>query len=364
MCRFYRVVLGVLVSIGLILGLGVRVEAASLPKPKYPQTDPAKGTAPEYIEKAIAKAFEIVNQSPYTWGGGHGNEAQYNRVPPLLDCSSFVHWAYNRGAGLSLVSGVNSAGTNTKSLIANMDVRYGVEIKDLKRGDLIFFDPDGGKNNHVGLYLGEGMFINDENKYGVAVDSLTEGYWNKWYNKTAITVKEGGKGVKKGKAEPLKNGNVTGTTEDTTKSTTSSDKGSSKSYFNPFKSRTFAVNNVGVVGADEQMPADVSFSVSGWVKDFYKVMLWAATIISVAFFVYTTISVVWYFVMLSNSSVRGMDTFEKLTGLDSDKSIRTKLNVIGRWGASFLIITLFLTGLYVPIMGAMYRVVDGTGIFG
>ena len=34
MCRFYRVVLGVLVAIGLILGLGVRAEAASLLKPK------------------------------------------------------------------------------------------------------------------------------------------------------------------------------------------------------------------------------------------------------------------------------------------------------------------------------------------
>lgn len=48
----------------------------------------------------------------------------------------------------------------------------------MKRGDLVFFDTYK-TNGHVGIYLGNGTFLNDNTSHGVSVDSMSNRYWKK-----------------------------------------------------------------------------------------------------------------------------------------------------------------------------------------
>lgn len=118
------------------------------------------------VEVAIQVGSSIVGRSPYKWGGGRTNRDIQNR---LFDCSSFVRWAY-ASAGVNLGS---ITGTNTDSL-----VRRGraVSASQMKRGDLIFFNTYK-TNGHVGIYLGNGKFLNDNTSHGVSIDSLSNRYW-------------------------------------------------------------------------------------------------------------------------------------------------------------------------------------------
>ena len=55
-----------------------------------------------------------------------------------------------------------------------------MKLAELKRGDLLFFDQEGKKHSHVGIYLGERRFVHapSSGKY-VRNDSLDSPYWKK-----------------------------------------------------------------------------------------------------------------------------------------------------------------------------------------
>jgi cell wall-associated NlpC family hydrolase len=48
----------------------------------------------------------------------------------------------------------------------------------LRRGDLVFFDQEGKKKSHVGIYLGEGRFVHAPSSgKQVRIDRLDSRYW-------------------------------------------------------------------------------------------------------------------------------------------------------------------------------------------
>ena len=49
----------------------------------------------------------------------------------------------------------------------------------LQTGDLVFFDTSG-SYTHVGIYIGNGEFINAD-VYGIRIDSLYSSYWSATY---------------------------------------------------------------------------------------------------------------------------------------------------------------------------------------
>ncbi|MBO0993420.1 coiled-coil domain-containing protein [Bacillus sp. SD088] len=114
------------------------------------------------IETAISVGSSIVGNSPYKWGGGRTTADIQNRV---FDCSAFVHWAY-ASAGVNL-------GWSTDQLVNN---GRAVSASEMKRGDLVFFDTYK-TNGHVGIYLGNGTFLNDNTSHGVSIDSMSNTYW-------------------------------------------------------------------------------------------------------------------------------------------------------------------------------------------
>ncbi|MBC1920309.1 C40 family peptidase [Listeria booriae] len=131
------------------------------------------------VEKAISTGSTIVGKSPYVWGGGR-SQSDINRH--RFDCSSFVRWCYAT-AGVEL--GPLSS-TTTDTLVKK---GKSISAKDMKRGDLVFFDTYK-VNGHVGIYLGDGNFINDNSSHGVWIDSMDNVYWKSTFKGVVRRVTE------------------------------------------------------------------------------------------------------------------------------------------------------------------------------
>ncbi|MFR5591693.1 MAG: NlpC/P60 family protein [Clostridium perfringens] len=125
----------------------------------------------ETIEKAIEAGMKWVGKSPYVWGGGR-NQADVDAG--RFDCSSLVHYCYSN-AGIQL--GDRSSVT-TWSLL---ELGRAVPPSEMKRGDLLFFDT-AGRNGHVGIWLGDGKFLNDSSSKGVSIGDLNSPYWSSNFN--------------------------------------------------------------------------------------------------------------------------------------------------------------------------------------
>ena len=125
----------------------------------------------DVIETAIAAGMKWVGKSPYVWGGGRN---QSDVDAGRFDCSSLVHCCY-ASAGIQL--GPRESVT-TWSLI---NMGRTIPASEMKRGDLIFFDT-AGVNGHVGIYLGDGTFLNDSSTQGVSIGDLNSAYWSKYFN--------------------------------------------------------------------------------------------------------------------------------------------------------------------------------------
>ena len=90
--------------------------------------------------------------------------------PSGFDCSGFTSYVYGK-MGVSLdhsAAGQYSSGNKVGS-------------SNLQSGDLVFFRTGGGGISHVGIYIGNGQFINAQNhRVGVTIASLS-GYWANTY---------------------------------------------------------------------------------------------------------------------------------------------------------------------------------------
>ncbi|MDQ0149629.1 NlpC/P60 family protein [Eubacterium multiforme] len=123
------------------------------------------------IENAIKAGEKWVGKSPYVWGGGR-TESDVKKG--RFDCSSFVYYCYSQ-AGIKLG---DMSGVTTWSLLKQ---GKSVNKKDMKRGDIIFFDTVG-NDTHVGLYLGYGKFMHDSSSKGVTISDLNSAYYKSVFN--------------------------------------------------------------------------------------------------------------------------------------------------------------------------------------
>lgn len=114
---------------------------------------------------------------PYTWGG---------RSSFGYDCSGFVQMLY-RQMGVFLPRDSKDQ--------ARWEGFKAIAIEDMTPGDLVFFGYDENRIRHVGMYLGEGKFINStigENAPYIHISRLSDPDWNgsgKWTYSTARTLK-------------------------------------------------------------------------------------------------------------------------------------------------------------------------------
>lgn len=116
------------------------------------------------VKRMLDRANQLVG-TPYVFGG--------TSVRGGFDCSGFVVYLFRHSADIHLPR-------TTRSL---MDVGSALERQNLRPGDLVFFNRNGGgRVQHVGLYLGSGRFIHSPRKgKAIRVDSLSNKYWDNSY---------------------------------------------------------------------------------------------------------------------------------------------------------------------------------------
>lgn len=104
---------------------------------------------------------------PYRWGGKSPQTG--------FDCSGLVWYAYNDVVKFRI--------PRTANEMYHLRDASPVAITELETGDLVFFRTSGrGVADHVGVYVGQGKFIQSPRSgQGIQLTALTEDYWKRHY---------------------------------------------------------------------------------------------------------------------------------------------------------------------------------------
>lgn len=112
----------------------------------------------------LSRAVNVLG-TPYRWGGSSPSKG--------FDCSGLVKYAFNdvKAVNLPRSSSEMASGHGQK-----------VDRKDLKPGDLLFFNIKSRTVNHVAIYLGNDRFIHAPRRgKSVTIDTLKKPYWQSHY---------------------------------------------------------------------------------------------------------------------------------------------------------------------------------------
>lgn len=100
--------------------------------------------------------------SPYRAGGDNPTRG--------FDCSGLVNYVFDRAASARLPRSADSQAAVSRR----------IQRHELREGDLVFFNTLGRPNSHVGIYIGDGRFVNAPSSGGrVRIDSLDNPYFAK-----------------------------------------------------------------------------------------------------------------------------------------------------------------------------------------
>jgi cell wall-associated NlpC family hydrolase len=127
----------------------------------------AEGDAAARIEVGFSTAYRASTYAaqmvgkPYRTGGA---------APAAgFDCSGLVQFSF-RQAGVIL----------PRSTAAQRQAAARVRVSHLRHGDLLFFDLQGKRNSHVGIYVGDGHFVHAPSTgKRVRKDRIDAPYWRK-----------------------------------------------------------------------------------------------------------------------------------------------------------------------------------------
>lgn len=104
-------------------------------------------------------------EKPYRFGGSDRNSG--------FDCSGMVQYVYKTAINVALPR------TARDMAAAGMNINK----SQLKVGDLVFFNTNGKRYSHVGLYIGDGRFIHAANSRShVKVNNLSEKYYSQHFD--------------------------------------------------------------------------------------------------------------------------------------------------------------------------------------
>jgi len=148
-----------------IVILGLLTACAGSPDSRRYESTPDYDQAPRADRDTAMRAAEHATGmvgKPYRYGGNS---------PSGFDCSGLVYYSYTR-------AGVSVPRTTRSQLNAGVPVA----AQSLRVGDLVFFDQEGKKFSHVGIYLGDGRFVHAPSSgKQVRIDSLDMRYWQQHF---------------------------------------------------------------------------------------------------------------------------------------------------------------------------------------
>jgi cell wall-associated NlpC family hydrolase len=152
-------VLPIGLSFFLVAGCSSAPHSVQSPQPSQ-SPPPAEQRGGSVAERAAQQAAQLVGK-PYRYGGASPSTG--------FDCSGLVQWSYAQ-AGRKL----------PRSTDDQRAVAHRIKVSELRRGDLIFFDQEGKKNSHVGIYVGGGEFVHAPSSgKRVRRDRVDAPYWSK-----------------------------------------------------------------------------------------------------------------------------------------------------------------------------------------
>ncbi len=137
---------------GVLLAAALPVALGACSTAQRSSTRPA-------ADQAASQALKMLGH-PYKFGAAG---------PKAFDCSGLVQYSYG-------LAGIAVPRSTDRQRLAT----HRIKVAELQRGDLVFFNQDGKKNSHVGIYLGGGSFVHAPSR-GTAVrsDHLNDPYWKK-----------------------------------------------------------------------------------------------------------------------------------------------------------------------------------------
>jgi cell wall-associated NlpC family hydrolase len=155
------------VAIGLVAS--ALAGCAGVPQQSPPSVKPAAGAprkhapiAPQAQGDAAARAAQHAAKlvgAPYRYGGSNPSTG--------FDCSGLIQYSFSQ-AGLTIPRSTAE------------QRRASLRVSDPRQGDLLFFDQEGKKNSHAGIYLGDGYFVHAPSSgKRVRMDRLDSPYWRR-----------------------------------------------------------------------------------------------------------------------------------------------------------------------------------------
>jgi cell wall-associated NlpC family hydrolase len=116
------------------------------------------------VETTLDKALDLLGIR-YRWGG--------NKPETGFDCSGFVRHVFQEGLGLDLPRSARDQSRTGEPVAKDQ----------LQPGDLVFFNTMRRAFSHVGIYLGDDLFVHAPHRGGrVRVEDMSGRYWTKRFN--------------------------------------------------------------------------------------------------------------------------------------------------------------------------------------
>jgi cell wall-associated NlpC family hydrolase len=128
--------------------------------PPYSGYGVSRGSASGAVRKLIDRAFGYVGV-PYVFGG---------TTPWGFDCSGYVQYVF-RQIGINIPRTADSQYYSFPK----------VSSRNLRAGDLVFFETYEPGPSHVGIYIGNGKMLQAGTSTGVTVSDVFSGYWGARY---------------------------------------------------------------------------------------------------------------------------------------------------------------------------------------
>ncbi|MFH0070873.1 C40 family peptidase [Peribacillus sp. NPDC056705] len=119
------------------------------------------GAGSAFADSPMEQEINQLLGTRYSYGG---------TTPNGFDCSGFTMYVFAQ-LGLKLPHQSGS----------QFEMGSSVSRKDLRPGDLVFFNTSGRGISHVGIYIGDDKFAHSSSSRGVVINRLTEEYYVQRY---------------------------------------------------------------------------------------------------------------------------------------------------------------------------------------